>query len=137
MFCDAEVRDAFVVWAHEFVKQREAQHGRVGEPHSVRVKRKWFANFMQVRKVLDGGNNALAASVLEELCNVEGIRIKPKECETFVLDTFLGMYKERVQGNEAERDRGQDPAAPSGYFPPARQGMPGVRPTGTEQVQHR
>ena len=54
----------------------------------------------------------------------------------FVLVTFLRMYKERVQGNEAERDRGQDPAALSGYLPPARPGMPGWRPTGTEQLKH-
>ena len=49
-FYDAEVLDAFVVWAQEFLKQREAQHGRVGEPQSICVKRKWFATFMQVRK---------------------------------------------------------------------------------------
>ena len=39
-------------------------------------------------------------------------------------------------GVEAERDRGQDSAAPSGYSPPARPGVPGGRPTGTEQLKH-
>ena len=63
---DAEVLNAFVVWAQDFLKQREAQHGVVGELQSGRVKGKWFAALRQVRRVLNGINRAFAASVWEQ-----------------------------------------------------------------------
>ena len=87
-------------------------------------------------KVLNGGNSALAASVWEEFCNDEGIKCKPEECETYAMVTFLRIYTERVLGSEAERDRGQDSAAPSGLHHPARSGVTGGRQTGADQLRH-